>query len=73
MCVCVCVCVCVDYRCACSHCIIMSISKECICCQEIMKMNEKMEEAEIPELLGITGHPGLHAVCLNVLTLQTAY
>ena len=36
-------------------------------------MNEKMEEAEIPELLYITAHPGLHAVCLNVLTLQTAY
>ena len=36
-------------------------------------MNDKMEEAEIPELLCITGHPGLHAVCLNVLTLQTAY
>ena len=36
-------------------------------------MNEKMEEAEIPELLGIIGNPGLHAVCLNVLTLQTAY
>ena len=28
-----------------------------------------MEEAEIPALLSITGHPGLHAVCLNVLTL----
>ena len=51
----------------------MNISKKCICCQEIMKMNEKMEEAEIPELLCITGYPGLHAVCLNVLTLQTAY
>ena len=63
----------VDYRYACSHCVRLSISKECICCQDIMKMNEKMEEAEIPELLGITGHPGLHAVCLNVLTLQTAY
>ena len=62
-------CVCVDYRCACSHCVIMNISKKCICCQEIMKMKEKMEEAEIPALLSITGHPGLHAVCLNVLTL----
>ena len=38
-----------------------------------MKMNEKMEEAEIPELLCITDHPGFHAVCLNVWTLQTAY
>ena len=37
-----------------SHCVSMSTSKEWICCQEIMKMNEKMEEAEIPELLCIT-------------------
>ena len=51
----------------------MSTSKERICCQEIMKMSEKMEEAEIPELLCITDHPGFHAVCLNVWTLQTAY
>ena len=51
----------------------MSTSKEWICWQEIMKMNEKMEEAEIPELLCITDHPGFHAVCLNVWALQTAY
>ncbi|XP_041379381.1 uncharacterized protein LOC121392048 [Gigantopelta aegis] len=50
----------------------MSNSKKCICCQEIMKMNEKME-AEIPELLCITDLPRFHAVCLNVWTLQTAH
>ena len=38
-----------------------------------MKMSEKMEEGEIPELLCITDHQGFHAVCLNMWTLQIVY
>ena len=52
----------------------MESSRECVCCKEIIKMVEKIDEVEGPVLCTcITQHSGFEAVCLNVWVLQTAY
>ena len=58
------------YRCHCGNCKAMPTGEECICCCEIARVVDKLEEIGAP---CITEHEGFNAVCLNMWTLQTAY
>ena len=48
----------------------MSTKEESVCCKEIQKVTDKMEEEKVE---CITLHPGFNSVCLDVWVLQTAY
>ena len=50
----------------------MSVRDECICCCEIDKIKEKIQEGE-STVSCITKHEEFEAVCLNVWVLQAAY
>lgn len=50
----------------------METGRECLCCKEVPKIIDKMNQMDIP-VKCITEHPGFEAVCLNVWVLQTAY
>ena len=50
----------------------MDTARECLCCQELEKMIDKMSENDT-EVNCITNHEGFEAVCLNWWVLQTAY
>ncbi|CAC5418551.1 unnamed protein product [Mytilus coruscus] len=58
--------------CDCGHCESMPTANECICCQELNRMTDKMEELPSPTQC-ITEHPGFEPVCLNQYVLETAY
>ena len=52
----------------------MDTSRECICCREVDKIIEKMQENDTDlEIECITDHEGFEAVCLNRWVLQAAY
>ena len=50
----------------------MDTSVECICCHEVEKIVDKMNENDT-EIDCIINHAGFDPVCLNVWVLQTAY
>ena len=50
----------------------MPTSVECVCCNEVNKIMDKLAEDNIDESC-ITLHPGFSDVCLSVWVLQTAY
>ena len=50
----------------------MSSGLECECCQDILRVLDKIEELEEP-VACITEHLGFSRVCLDVWVLQTAY
>ena len=50
----------------------MDTGIECVCCQELEKVVEKVSENDT-EVSCITNHEGFEAVCLNRWVLQTAY
>ena len=50
----------------------MDTAIECVCCQEIGEMMDKMSENDT-EISCITNHEGFEPVCLNRWVLQTAY
>ncbi|XP_033107345.1 P2X purinoceptor 7-like [Anneissia japonica] len=50
----------------------MPTAKECICCNEVTKINEKMEKVDMKGEC-ITHHPGFRDICLNEWVLQVAY
>ena len=60
------------HRCLCTHCVVMSTPRECICCKEIVEVVNKLSEVET-DMTCITQHPGFASVCLDVWVLQTAY
>ena len=60
------------HRCTCGHCQIMPSNAECLCCREIDKVVNKLEESE-GTVSCITEHEGFEPVCLNVWVLQAAY
>ncbi|XP_057688191.1 uncharacterized protein LOC130914682 [Corythoichthys intestinalis] len=65
-----------DEWCCCKHCQVMTLPRECLCCQEIPEVRGKLEEAEaltdtLPEC--ILDHPGLNAICFNPWALQCAW
>ena len=43
-----------------------------MCCQEMDRVRDKMEEAEMDENSCITQHPGFNNVCLDRWVLETA-
>ena len=50
----------------------MPTLKECLCCQEIAQVVNKMSMNTVA-MQCITEHPGFTTVCLDVWVLQTAY
>jgi hypothetical protein len=46
---------------------------QCVCCKEISKVTDVIEELNDGQLTCITSHPGFDPVCLNTYVLQTAY
>ena len=50
----------------------MATPRECLCCKELERIVEKMEEDNVTTEC-ITLHPGFAVVCLNVWVLQAAY
>ncbi|CAH3116039.1 unnamed protein product [Porites lobata] len=60
--------------CSCSNCSVSLVTKaqECICCKEIDRCEEVMEEAIGDRTLCITLHPGFESVCLNRHVLEVA-
>jgi len=62
------------HRCTFIH-IVVPTNDESICCQEIQKIAQIVEEfnSEITPTICITQHPGLETGCLKVWTLQIAY
>ena len=50
----------------------MPTLKECLCCQEIAQVVNKMRMTTVA-MQCITDHPGFTTVCLDVWVLQTAY
>ena len=52
--------------------VIMPSLKECLCCQEIAEVVNKMSMNTVA-MQCITEHPGFTTVCLDVWVLQTAY
>jgi len=61
----------INYRCVCQHCEHMQSAIECVCCQEIPKIKDLIEECEGIEC--ITSHPGFAPSCLNETVLKIAY
>eukprot|EP00795_Rhopilema_esculentum_P011048 gene11048-19899_t len=64
--------------CSCGHCQIMPKANECICCQEIPEVSQKLEEIGECDQGNdrsscITDTDALRAVCLNKWVLQTAF
>jgi hypothetical protein len=55
------------------HCIAMPTDDESVCCREITKVLQIVEEFNSETTSCITQHPGFEAGCLNVWTLQIAY
>ncbi len=60
------------YRCKCGNCAIMATIPECVCCSEIERVVDKMEENTV-QIKCITDHEGFSSVCLNMWVLQTAF
>ncbi|CAH3179583.1 unnamed protein product [Porites lobata] len=60
--------------CSCSNCSVSLVTKaqECICCKEIDRCEEVMEEAIGDRTVCITLHPGFESVCLNRHVLEVA-
>lgn len=60
-------------RCKCSRCSLDCLVKmeECMCCLEMDRIREKMEEIELDDTC-ITLHPGFNNVCLDRWVLETA-
>ncbi|XP_033730149.1 uncharacterized protein LOC117319462 [Pecten maximus] len=61
----------VDFRCKCKRCQMMTTMAECVCCDEIMRVQETRDE--IDGICCITEHPWFQTVCLDVYVLRTAY
>ncbi|XP_069108912.1 uncharacterized protein [Argopecten irradians] len=61
----------VFFRCQCRRCHIMTTLPECVCCDELMRVQETRDE--IDGIACITEHPGFRTVCLDVFVLRTAY
>ena len=59
-------------RCKCGNCVVMPTVTECVCCSEIDRVVDKMEE-NTSEIHCIIDHEGFDAVCLNLWVLQTAF
>ena len=59
-------------RCKCGNCVIMPTVTECVCCCEIAKVVQKIENNPI-RISCITQHEGFNDVCLNRWVLQTAF
>ncbi|KAK3107285.1 hypothetical protein FSP39_011135, partial [Pinctada imbricata] len=57
--------------CKCGFCVVMSTSRECICCHEIQKVTEVRQE--FPEKRCIIEHPGFGSICLDPFVLRVAY
>ncbi|XP_069102092.1 uncharacterized protein [Argopecten irradians] len=57
--------------CRCRRCHIMTTLSECVCCDELMRVQETRDE--IDGIACITEHPGFRTVCLDVFVLRTAY
>lgn len=59
------------FRCSCNHCQAMPTSIECVCCQDVPQVLQKLNETSNP-VQCITLHPGFKNVCLDVWVLQAA-
>ncbi|XP_033725239.1 uncharacterized protein LOC117315204 [Pecten maximus] len=57
--------------CQCKNCVLMPTVTESICCKEITKVSQKMEDTE-EGLPCILERPGFDPVCLNPYVLETA-
>ena len=62
-----------DFRCQCGNCMPMPTVLQCVCCKEISKVTDVIEELNDGQLTCITSHPGFDPVCLNAYVLHTAY
>ena len=51
----------------------MPTHDECVCCTEINKIIEKVDDLSDSNVVCITDHPGFSSVCLNPWVLQAAY
>lgn len=51
----------------------MPTARECLCCREIHKVIQVMDENPELNCTCICEHPGFHALCLNPYVLQVAY
>ena len=60
------------FRCQCGNCASMPSQRECVCCHEITRVTDVMQQVD-PEVLCVTLHPGFEPVCLNEYVLDTAY
>lgn len=61
-------------RCQCGNCTSMDTADESVCCRELQRVLEKLEDQNLetqPECIIL--HPGYEAVCLNEWVLATAY
>ena len=60
------------FRCSCGHCSAVATTRECVCCKELVKVVDNINEVD-STMECITEHPEFAALCLNVCVLQTAY
>ncbi len=51
----------------------MPTQDECLCCREIEKIVDKVDDLGDSNVVCITDHPGFSSVCLNPWVLQAAY
>ena len=51
----------------------MATSLESVCCKEVERVGDVMNELEDGSINCITHHPGFEPVCLNIHVLTTAY
>ena len=58
-------------RCSCGHCTSMPKEEECLCCTEVARVQDVMDED--PACQCITLHPGFQPACLNIYVLRIAY
>ena len=56
-------------RCVCERCQLMDTNEECLCCQEVAPISEKMEDKH---LKCITEHDGFRGNCLNIDVLEVS-
>ena len=63
------------FRCTCDLCSHMPTERESHCCQEVDRLQEKIEafNDDGGDIACITQHPGFASVCLDRYVLETAY
>ncbi|KAJ8027942.1 P2X purinoceptor 7 [Holothuria leucospilota] len=58
--------------CTCGHCIVMPSERECLCCHEVSKIDQKRRKGKVQPIC-ITQKPGFQSVCLDHDVLETAF